>query len=191
MGEGKGGGGKNVELSATFAVPPPLYPLPPREGRPVVGQPSRGDFPTLSTPQPRPYPENILLKHELETLGLLHSIHPLERYQDILKGLNYVRARDLHLHVGKKVTTVGWMVTGKTVLSREGDPMKFVSFEDTTGIYEAVFFPKVYDQCCHMLNGSRPYILKGKVQEDFSAVTLTVHWIAFLDRYNQKKRLLL
>jgi len=97
-----------------------------------------------------------------------------------------VRARDFHLHVGKQVTAAGWMVTGKTVLSKDGDPMKFVSFEDTTGLYEAVFFPKVYDQYCHMLNTSRPYILNGKVEEDFTALTLTVHWIAFLDRYNKK-----
>ena len=55
--------------------------------------------------------------------------------------------------------------------------MKFVSFEDTTGLYETVFFPKVYNRYCHMLNGARPYILKGKVEEDFGAVNVTVYWI--------------
>jgi len=63
--------------------------------------------------------------------------------------------------------------------------MKFVSFEDTTGIYETVFFPKVYNRFCHMLNEMRPYLLKGKVEEDFTAVTLTVHSIEFLNRHNQ------
>jgi error-prone DNA polymerase len=77
------------------------------------------------------------------------------------------------------------MVTGKTVHTRDGDPMKFVSFEDTTGLYEAVFFPKAYDRFCHMLNELRPYLLKGKVEEDFTAVTLTVDWIDFLDRPDQ------
>jgi hypothetical protein len=28
----------------------------------------------------------------------------------------------------------------------------------------------------------RPYLLKGKMEEDFTAVTLTVRWIEFLDR---------
>jgi len=55
-----------------------------------------------------------------------------------------VKAGDLHRHVGKHVTMVGWLVTGKTVQTKDGDPMKFLSFEDTTGIYETVFFPKVY-----------------------------------------------
>jgi DNA polymerase III alpha subunit len=83
------------------------------------------------------------------------------------------------------VTTIGWLVTGKTVHTREGDPMKFVSFEDTTGLYEAVFFPKAYDQYCHMLNEARPYILKGKVEEDFGSITLTVSWVGFLDKCRQ------
>jgi error-prone DNA polymerase len=129
-----------------------------------------------------------MLKHELETLGFLLSIHPLDRYKDILKRLDYVRAKDLHTYVGKHVTTIGWLVTGKTVQTKDGDPMKFVSFEDTTGIYETVFFPKVYNQFCHMLSEMRPYLLKGKVEEDFTAVTLTVHWIEFLDKVKREKQ---
>jgi error-prone DNA polymerase len=121
-----------------------------------------------------------MLKHEIETLGFLLSIHPLDRYKDLLKGMKYVRARDLHAHVGKRVTTIGWMITGKTVHTKDGDPMKFVSFEDTTGLYEAVLFPKVYNRYCHMLNDLRPYILKGKVEEDFGAITMTVEWIGVL-----------
>jgi len=64
--------------------------------------------------------------------------------------------------------------------------MKFVSFEDTTGIYETVFFPKVYHRYCYMLNATRPYILKGKVERDFGAITITVNWIGFLDKYKRE-----
>jgi len=124
-----------------------------------------------------------MLKHELDTLGFYLSIHPLDRYRDTLRRLHYVKACDLHLHMGEHVTTIGWLVTGKTVQTKDGDPMKFVSFEDTTGIYETVLFPKVYDRFCHMLNEMRPYLLKGKVEQDFTAITLTVHWIEFLDQW--------
>jgi error-prone DNA polymerase len=134
-----------------------------------------------------PYPKSLMLRHELDTLGLLISLHPLERYKGILRGLDLVNARDLHAHVGKRITTIGWMVTGKTVHTRDGEPMKFVSFEDTTGLYETVFFPKVYNQFCHMLNEMRPYILKGKVEEDFGSMSLTVSWIGFLDRYKPER----
>jgi error-prone DNA polymerase len=144
--------------------------------------PSVADPPTHF---PSPYPKHLMLKHEKETLGFLLSVHPLDRYKDTLERLVYVKACDLHAHVGEHVTTVGWQITGKTVHTVHGDAMKFVSFEDQTGIYETVLFPKVYNQCCHMLNASRPYVLKGKVEEAFDAITLTVHWIDFLDRHKQ------
>ena len=121
-----------------------------------------------------------MLKHEMETLGFLLSIHPLDRYKDILERLDYLKACDLHAHVGEQVTTVGWQITGKTVHTVHGEITKFLSFEDQTAIYETVLFPKVYNQCCHMLNGSRPYILEGKVERAFGAITITVHWIGFL-----------
>jgi DNA polymerase III alpha subunit len=101
--------------------------------------------------------------------------------------MNYVRACDLHLHVGRQVTAVGWPVTGKTIRTRDGDPMKFISFEDTTGLYEAVLFPKVYHRFCHILGSSRPYILEGRVEEDFGSLSLTVNWLGFLDRCEQRR----
>jgi len=146
---------------------PPLFPTPAFQ---------------LPIKQP-PYPKQLTLRHELDTLGLSLSHHPLERYVETLKNVDHVKACNLNAHVGKTITTVGWLLTGKTVHNKNGEPMKFVSFEDTTGLYETVFFPKVYNQFCHMLNEMRPYILKGKVEEDFGSVSLTVNWIGFLDRY--------
>jgi error-prone DNA polymerase len=156
------------------------------------GEHQQDKTPSLFSPPPlfshrkqHPYPKDLMLKHELETLGLLISLHPLDRYDGPLRGLHHVKAEDLPSHVGERVTTIGWLVTGKTVHTREGDPMKFVSFEDTTGLYEAVFFPKAYNQYCHILNETRPYILKGKVEEDFGSITLTASWVGFLDKHGQ------
>jgi len=132
------------------------------------------------------YPRQTILRHESETLGFLFSIHPLHLYGDVLKDMDYVRACDLRKYVGRRITMAGWLVTGKTVLTKEGDPMKFVSFEDSTGIYETVFFPKVYHCYCHMLNTSRPYIIKGRVEEDFGSINVNVGWIGFLDRYKRQ-----
>jgi len=131
----------------------------------------------------KPYPKDLMLKHESETLGFYLSVHPLDLYQYKLSGVEYVCARDLHGYVGKMITTIGWRVSGKTIRTKTGETMKFVSFEDTTGLYETVFFPKVYNRFCHMLNVARPYILKGKVEKDFGAVNVSVNWIGFLDKY--------
>ena len=115
------------------------------------------------------------IKHEIDIFGFPLSVHPLHRYQKIIKTLNHVQARELKNWIGKEVTMVGWMVTSKSVYSRDGRPMKFATFEDTTGIYETVLFPDTYHRYCHMLAAARPYILRGKVEQDRGAITLTIH----------------
>lgn len=129
------------------------------------------------------YPEHTKLKHESEVLGFIVSRHPLELYSDLLKNIRYIKAVDLPKYVGRYVTMIGWLITGKTVRTKEGDQMKFVSFEDRSDIYETVFFPGVYNNYCHMLNASRPYVLKGKVDRDFGSINVNVQWVGFLDRY--------
>ena len=91
-----------------------------------------------------------------------------------------MRGADLAKHVGRRVTTIGWWVTGKVVTSKDDEPMEFISFEDTSALYETTFFPQTYARVCHMLNRSRPYVLSGLVEEDFGAVTLTVDSVRFL-----------
>ncbi|MFQ5905641.1 MAG: DNA polymerase III subunit alpha [bacterium] len=133
-------------------------------------------------PSVRGYDEATVLRHEVEVLGFLVSRHPLSLYQERLGALDYVEGEDLAGHVGERVKTVGWLVTGKTIQTRTGQPMEFVSFEDTTGIYETTFFPDAYGRFSHMLETSRPYILTGKVESDMGAVYLLVENVEPLDR---------
>jgi error-prone DNA polymerase len=123
-----------------------------------------------------------VLRHEAETLGFLVSRHPLALYRNEMAGLRHVAGADLHKHVGRTVTTIGWLVTGKLVSTKDDEPMEFVSFEDTTALYETTLFPETYARFCHMLSHRRPYVLRGKVEEDFGAITLTVNDVRFLDR---------
>jgi len=39
---------------------------------------------------------------------------------------------------------------------------------------ETTFFPQTYHRFCHMIDRNRPYLLSGKVEEDWGAITLTV-----------------
>jgi error-prone DNA polymerase len=143
----------------------------------------RSLFPELE-PVPAPsvpeYSERTILEHELETLDFLISRHPLTLYREPLSRLRQVRGSDLHRHVGRRVTVVGWWVSGKVVTTKDDEPMEFISFEDTTALFETTFFPQAYARFCHMLNRSRPYVLTGPVQEDFGAVTLTVENVRLL-----------
>lgn len=131
-------------------------------------------------PSPEPYDRQTVLRQELETLGMLFSCHPLELYRQEIRRLKPVPARELGRWTGRRITMVGWWVTGKTVQDKNGRPMEFVSFEDTTAIFDVTFFPDAYARFCRKLSRLKPYVLKGRVEEEFGVMTLTAEWVGFL-----------
>jgi DNA polymerase-3 subunit alpha/error-prone DNA polymerase len=114
------------------------------------------------------------LRREFSVLGFLCDRHPMELYRRTLEKWNTVKAVDLPRHLGRRVNLAGWLITGKVVTTKHGDPMEFLTFEDETGIVETTFFPATYHRFCHMIDRQRPYLLSGKVDEDWGAITMTV-----------------
>ncbi len=137
-------------------------------------------LPAHPLPIPVEYSESRRVQHEIETLGFPLSRHPLELSSHLFQSLDYVHARDIGLHIGREVTMVGWLITEKIVETKDGDPMEFVSFEDTTALYDATIFPETYRRYGHLLSVNRPYILDGLIEEEFGALTLTVHTIQII-----------
>jgi DNA-directed DNA polymerase III PolC len=114
------------------------------------------------------------LRKEFWVLGFLCACHPIVLFKQIIHQHNTVKANHLQEFVGKRIMFAGWLITGKVIKTRQGDPMKFLSFEDETGMVETVFFPKSYAAFCHMLNYGKPYLLYGKVESNWGAITLNV-----------------
>jgi error-prone DNA polymerase len=116
---------------------------------------------------------------EIEALGFVLSVHPLTRWESVVSALPYrpVPASELGQHVGQRVWVLGWPITYKEVMTKEGEPMEFFSFEDQTAIYETVFFPKVFKRFCQELEMDRPYLLCGRVESEFGTVSLNVQTV--------------
>ncbi len=127
-----------------------------------------------SPPELPPDHPRDLLRREFSVLGFLCACHPILLFAHAIQRAKTVKAIDLSRHIGKKVGFAGWLITGKVVKTKKGDPMKFLTFEDETGIIETVFFPKAYARFCHCLDYGKPYFLFGKLESDWGAVTLTV-----------------
>ena len=108
-------------------------------------------------------------------LGFLCDRHPITLFADAIRSLGTVKAHRIPELVGRRVRLAAWLVTGKVVHTRSGDPMEFLTFEDETGIVETTFFPEPYRRFCHMLNRNRPYLLEGKVEANWGVATLTVN----------------
>jgi error-prone DNA polymerase len=148
---------------------------------PVPTQP-RGPLPKVEQ-----YDDATMLRHEAETLGFLVSRHPLTLYTHRLRGMKITAGRDLPQHVGRTVTTVGWYVTAKMTSTKNEESMEFVSFEDTTALYETTFFPRAYERFCALITRNRPFLLRGRVEEDFGAAMLNINYVELLDEQGRKQ----
>ncbi|MBW1819095.1 MAG: DNA polymerase III subunit alpha, partial [Deltaproteobacteria bacterium] len=145
-----------------------------RSEKPQTGMLFKAAGNDLPPPILPPQDERERLRREYSVLGFLCDRHPMAFYRASLKRIHPVEAVRLRQFVGKHICFAGWLITGKKVQTKHGDTMEFLTFEDEGGIVETTFFPEVYRHFCHMVDRNRPYILYGKVEEDWGVVTLTV-----------------
>lgn len=143
--------------------------------------------PSLFPPPPLPHVPPVrdftrrrMLACEAETIGFTVSAHPLELFRDQLKGLPIVSADRLDQYIGREVMLVGWQVTRKRLWTRKDEPMVFVTFEDTHGLYETVMFPREYRRFAPMITSAGPFLATGIVTEDHGALTVTIKSLRLL-----------
>lgn len=124
--------------------------------------------------------ERERMRNEFRILGFLCDCHPMSLFEQPMKKLGTISSVELEQHIGRKVRVAGMLITGKVVNTKHGEPMEFLTFEDENGLMETTFFPKVYHRFCHILEKRRVYLLSGRVEEEFGAVTLNVDSITGL-----------
>jgi len=147
------------------------------------------DLSSLALPPLPEYDADRLRRDEYAVLGYLASCHPMALYAETVRALAPVAAPDLGAHVGKLVTCVGMLTTAKPVHTIKDEPMEFVTFDDGRGLIETVIFPDVYRNVVPLLFGSGPYVMRGRVEDSYGAVTLTVTALDRLDRYARRRGL--
>jgi error-prone DNA polymerase len=147
------------------------------------------ETPASALPPLAEYDADRQLRDEFAVLGYLASCHPMALVAATTRAVHPVPASALGRHVGQHVTCVGMLTTGKPVHTIKDEPMEFVTFDDGTGLIETVIFPDVYRKVVPLLFGTGPYVMRGKVEASYGAVTLTVTVLDRLDRYAQRRGL--
>lgn len=84
-------------------------------------------------------PRHDRLKSEMDLLGFTVSGHPLELWPDIAWE-TYCPIQELHRHPGRRVTICGLVIADRFHQQNDGQPMKFLSLCDHTGIIETEMF---------------------------------------------------
>jgi DNA-directed DNA polymerase III PolC len=147
------------------------------------------EIPAALLPPLVEYDAERQLRDEYSVLGYLASCHPMALFADVLRAVHPVPAPRLAEYAGHSVTCAGMLTTAKPVHTLREEPMEFVTFDDGAGLIETVIFPDVYRRVAPLLFGTGPYLLRGKVEESYGAVTLTVTGLERLERYARRRGL--
>ncbi len=121
-------------------------------------------------------------REEYAALGFVTDTHPMRLHEDDLVRFRLCPSTELPRHVGKYVLMAGMLTTAKPVHTIKDEPMEFATFDDGHGLIETVLFPRVYRERGHVLFDQGPFLFRGKVEEEFGAVTVTVTHLDRLDR---------
>lgn len=141
-------------------------------------------FPVDPTPPQLPAEDpRQRLRNEYRVLGFLCGQHPITLFAEIRRKAGALTAHQL-LHLPdqamqqrRKLRFLGWLITGKIVGTKAGEPMEFLSFEDETDIMECTLFAREYQKYCHLLHRKGPLMLEGYLEMDFGVRTFTISQI--------------
>ncbi|MDD2464871.1 MAG: DNA polymerase III subunit alpha [Desulfobulbus sp.] len=138
-------------------------------------------FPLDPTPPPLPTEEERQrLRNQYRVLGFLCDCHPITLFTEERRRYQALTAQALFNQPLIAVTArhrlrfIGWLITGKVVSTKKGQPMEFLSFEDETGLMECTLFSRGYTRHCHLLLSGGPFLLSGYLDEDFGVRTFTI-----------------
>src|SRR2546429_637230 len=89
------------------------------------------------------HPKDTILRDEEELLGYPVSGHPLELFPDIAWE-TYCPISGLANHIGEQIVTCGLVIEQRLFHQVTGEPMKFITISDWTGMAETELFAKTY-----------------------------------------------
>ena len=175
--DGEGGeDGKDGQLS----ISPPSLSVP--QSDPSVTSPSSPSVPRLGD-----YSLERRRREEYATLGFMTDEHPMRLHAGALARFHLCPSTALSRHVGEHVLVAGMLTTAKPVHTLKDEPMEFATFDDGAGLIETVLFPQVFHDRGHVLFDQGPFIIRGKVEEEFGVVTLTITHLDRLERVAGRK----
>ena len=115
------------------------------------------------------YPEDVLREKELSSYGFYVTNHPASKYQD----KNIMKLEQIKAYFDKRVQVVVLVEKIKTIKTKKGDNMAFITASDETGNAEFVMFPSGYSMLKNIRNGDIISI-QGLVTKRFDSYQITI-----------------
>jgi len=117
----------------------------------------------IETPE---WNEEQRLEGEKETLGLYLSGHPIEKYEGELNQIIDSKIDLLQITDSRSIIVAGLIVAIRTMQTKRGDRMAFVTLDDRTGRIELAVFSDVYHASRNLLVKDSLVVVVGQVSVD-------------------------
>ncbi|MEW6672349.1 MAG: DNA polymerase III subunit alpha [Thermodesulfobacteriota bacterium] len=127
--------------------------------------------------------KNQLLGFEKEALGFYITGHPLSGYEGLLEKFTNADTLSLKERTDRQTVRIGGIIRSiKTIKTKKGDLMAFVTVEDLQGAVEVTVFPSTYTTVYGLLTEDNPVLIQGQLQKDDNTVKILADSIIAMDK---------
>ncbi len=110
--------------------------------------------------------DEIRLTGEKETLGLYLTGHPIDRYEHEINQIVSKRIAELNPKNDQNITVAGLVVAMRTMNTKRGDRIAFITLDDRTGRLELAVFSEAYNHYRDLIAKDRLLVVEGEVSLD-------------------------
>ena len=121
----------------------------------------------------KPVDRREMLDWEKELIGVYLTEHPLQHRLADLQSIVTARTGELDANWNGKPVALAGMVAGlRTLNTKKGQPMAFVTLEDLDGKIDLVMFPKVWAAQREMVQVNQIIVVRGTVQAEGESISI-------------------
>jgi DNA polymerase-3 subunit alpha len=141
------------------------------------------------------FPPSAILKIEKEILGIYVSSHPLSIYRDkipehLLSRYPYIRSNQLEqVTPGQHLCIAGLLIQVRRQLTKNREVMAFLLFEDEAGLFEAIAFPKIFQQYFSLFVKDALLLIEGNIGNKGKEEKIIITKVSTIDSKSRTNKL--
>ncbi len=135
------------------------------------------DFNITPMPTLKEYSYEKKYWDEYDALEIFINCHPMKLFKQNQIAPNLTDSKNIEKKIGKLVTISGILAARRGAETKRKEKMMFITLEDEKGLFEVTLFPSVYRKYRYLFKDYGPYLVKGRVEDQYGAITITAEVI--------------